>query len=76
LIHNFERRLNLLALFLSSLAFQIVRDFGKLCGFLFYISSSQNETSLRLSAASQCMNVKCSAQPAKACSEFTRRGEW
>ena len=30
LIHNFERRLNLLALFLSSFAFQIIRDSGKL----------------------------------------------
>jgi len=30
LVHNFEHRLNLLALFLSSFAFQIIRDFGKL----------------------------------------------
>jgi hypothetical protein len=30
LIHNVERRLNLLALFLSSFAFQIIRDLGKL----------------------------------------------
>jgi hypothetical protein len=30
MIHDFERRLNLLALFLSSFAFRIIRDFGKL----------------------------------------------
>jgi hypothetical protein len=30
MIHNFEDRLNLLALFLSSFPFQIIRDFGKL----------------------------------------------